>query len=64
MVTYIIIISIIESIKERRAEKIKLIEKKERDERLKRDWENKTGVYWDLNSANKEEFERMLRESE
>ena len=64
MITYIIITTVIElineSIEERKAKKIKREEK----EKLKRDWENKTGVYWYLNSANKEEFEKMLKESE
>ena len=64
MITYIIITTIIElineSIKERKAKEIK----REEEEKLKRDWKNKTGVYWYLNSANKEEFEKMLKEAE
>lgn len=50
MITYIIITTIIKKVKER----------KEREE-LKKDWENKTGVYWYLNSANKEKFEELLK---
>lgn len=64
MITYITITTIIElineSIKERKAKEIK----REEEEKLKKDWENKTGVYWYLNSANKKEFEKMLKESE
>ena len=64
MITYIIITTIIElineSIKERKAKEIK----REEEERLKRDWKNKIGVYWYLNSTNKEEFEKMLKEAE
>lgn len=64
MITFIIITSIIELAKDTIIELKEKKEKREIEEELKRDWENKTGVYWYLNSANKEKFEKMLEESE